>query len=77
MSDFMNQETRADGVEPAGGDEDGGNRMWLDRVHDPPRCRRRWLARNRACHATFQANVKFRAPLTIGDEPHLSFRLAA
>ena len=77
LLDFVNQESRTDRMEAAGGDEDRITGRGAHRMH---------AIGNRAIgdrgferltgHAVFEADIKFRAGIAIGDEPHFRFRFA-
>lgn len=78
LLDFVDQESRADGVEAAGGDEDGvagGGGEGVDEVGDGAVVD--GLFEIGAGDAGFEAGVEFRAGIAIGDEPHLRFGFAA
>lgn len=77
LLDFVNQKSRADRMEAAGGDEDRITGRWAHRMHaigDRAICDRGF--ERLTGHAVFEADIKFRARITIGDEPHFRFRFA-
>ena len=77
LLDFVNQESRTDRMEAARGDEDRITGRGAHRMH---------AIGNRAIgdrgferltgHAVFESDIKFRAGIAIGDEPHFRFRFA-
>ncbi len=77
LLDFVNQESRADRMEAAGGDEDritgrGAHRMHA--VGDRAICDCDF--ERLTGHAVFESDIKFCAGIAIGDEPHFRFRFA-
>ena len=77
LLDFVNQESGADRVEAAGGNEDRVTGLGAYRMHAVGD---RAVGDGRfkifAGHAVFETDIKFRAFVAIGDEPHFRFRLA-
>ena len=77
LLDLVDEETGADGVEAAGLDEDGLAFLrgdGVDLVGD--RALGDGLFKGLSGHSFFQADVKFRPRLAVGDVPHLGLRFA-
>ncbi len=74
LLDFVNQESRADRMEAAGGDEDRITGRWAHRMHaiGDRAIRDRGFERLTG-HAVFESDIKFSAFVAIGDEPHFCF----
>ncbi len=78
LLDLVDEESGADGVEAAGGDEDrlaGSGSDGVDAIGDGPVPD--GVLKHGAGDALPETDVEFRAGLTAGDVPHFRFRLAA
>ncbi len=76
--DLVDEEACADGVKAAGSDEDRVARLRGNRMHAiGDAAVFDGLFEVRLGHPVFQADVKFRAGIAVGDVPHLGLRFAA
>lgn len=74
LLDFVDEESRADGVEAAGGDENGIAGLRRDGVHEVrDGAVADGLLELVAGDALAEADVEFRSGITSGDEPHFCF----
>ncbi len=78
LLDFMDEQARADGMESAGGNENGFAGLRFDRMDEVGGGSiGDGLLEIGAGDTFLQSDVKFRTWIAIGDEPHFGFRLAA